>query len=80
EFVNRVQNFRKEAGFDVTDHIVIEVQDIPENMQKAISNQKTYICNETLADEISFEGNGSGNVYETKIETETIKIGLIKNS
>ena len=80
EFVNRVQNFRREAGFDVTDHIVIEVQDIPDNMQKAISNQKAYICNETLADEINFDRNGAGNVYETKIETETIKIGLIKKS
>ena len=80
EFVNRVQNFRKEAGFDVTDHIIIEVQDVPENMQKAISNQKAYICNETLADEINFSGNEGGNVFETNIETETIKIGLIKNS
>jgi isoleucyl-tRNA synthetase len=80
EFVNRVQNFRKEAGFDVTDHIVIEVQDILENMRKAISNQKTYICNETLADEINFDGQEARNVFETKIESETIKIGLIKNS
>ena len=49
-------------------------------MQKAISNQKAYICNETLADEINFSGNEGGNVFETNIETETIKIGLIKNS
>lgn len=80
EFVNRVQNFRREAGFDVTDHILISVQNIPENMQRAFTNQKAYICNETLADEINFDDNGSGNIYETKIESETIKIGLIKNS
>jgi len=80
EFVNRVQNFRREAGFDVTDHIVIEVQDIPEKMKKAITNQKSYICNETLADEITFDSNGAENTYETNIESEKIKIGLIKHS
>ncbi len=80
EFVNRVQNFRKEAGFDVTDHIVIEVQDIPKNMQKALANQESYICNETLADVIYFDGHKAENVFETNIESEIIKIGLIKNS
>ena len=80
EFVNRVQNFRREAGFDVTDHIQIRVQEMPDNMKTAIANQKVYICNETLADEINFENNGAGNIFETKIESETIKIGLIKNS
>ena len=80
EFVNRVQNFRRETGFDVTDHILISVKDISESMQKAIVNQKAYICNETLADEINFDADGSGNTFETKIESETVKIGLIKNS
>lgn len=80
EFVNRVQNFRKEAGFDVTDHIVIEIQKIPKNMQKALANQKSYICNETLADAINFEDHKIENIFETKIESEIIKIGLIKNS
>ncbi len=78
EFVNRIQNFRKEAGFEVTDHIRIQVQDMEEKETDALKRQKTYICNETLADEIQFCEIDSVFKKETNIEKQTFLIGLSK--
>lgn len=48
EFVNRVQNLRKDAGFEVTDRIIIGYQ-APEKIRNAIENLADYIMSETLA-------------------------------
>jgi isoleucyl-tRNA synthetase len=48
EFVNRVQNMRKEADFDVTDRITIAWQG-GEQIYRALSALKSYIAGETLA-------------------------------
>ncbi|MBN1464237.1 isoleucine--tRNA ligase [candidate division KSB1 bacterium] len=47
EFVNRVQNMRKEAGFQVTDRINIFVK-ASDRLAKALMNEAEYIQNETL--------------------------------
>jgi isoleucyl-tRNA synthetase len=52
EFVNRIQNMRKEADFDVEDRIVIGF-DGSEELQEAVVSMKDYIKSETLAEEIS---------------------------
>lgn len=52
EFVNRVQNMRKDAGFEVIDRIRIYYTS-DERLQKAIASMKEYIRNETLAVELS---------------------------
>lgn len=80
EFVNRVQNLRKEAGFNVTDHIIIEIEDMPAILARAIDNQKTYICNETLADSIKMGAITSAFQQQTNIENHTINIGLTKKN
>jgi len=46
EFVNRVQNIRKESGFDLTDRIFVNVLD-----GAAVKN---YICAEILADSLEW--------------------------
>jgi isoleucyl-tRNA synthetase len=51
EFVNRVQNMRKEADFDVTDRITIAWQG-DDQIDRALSAMKAYICGETLATDI----------------------------
>jgi isoleucyl-tRNA synthetase len=78
EFVNRVQNFRKEAGFEVTDHIVIQVEDLAQKEEDALLSQKAYICNETLADDLQFGTISAENFKETKIDKLVLKIGLLK--
>jgi isoleucyl-tRNA synthetase len=52
EFINRIQNYRKESGFDVTDKIKISIQK-HEFIDKAIIKHKEYIVSQTLAKEIN---------------------------
>lgn len=51
EFVNRIQNMRKEANYDVTDRIVIGFNGT-ENIKDAVVSMKKYIRRETLAEKI----------------------------
>jgi len=53
EFINRIQNLRKEKAYKVTDKITILIEN-NEQMRSAIKNNFTYICNETLADKLEF--------------------------
>ena len=48
EFVNRVQNMRKDAGLDVADRICVDVEGESE-LEKAIVQHRDYIASETLA-------------------------------
>lgn len=54
ELVNRIQNLRKESGFEVTDKIDIKIlkDGLVEN---AVSNNEDYIKTETLTAELNFE-------------------------
>jgi len=54
EFVNRVQNMRKDADFDVVDRIVIGFSS-SDRVENAITSMKEYIKNETLSDDIKHE-------------------------
>ena len=67
EFVNRIQNIRKDNGFKVTDKINIIVEN-NEQLKSAIQNNFAYICDETLTDKLEFSQN---------IESETNEIELI---
>jgi len=48
EFINRIQNIRKEKGFEVTDRIDLKVQEHA-SLRSSLINNKEYICAETLA-------------------------------
>jgi isoleucyl-tRNA synthetase len=60
EFVNRIQNMRKDAGFEVTDRIKIFFNG-SEKLVNAVISFKNYVSTETLAENVSkregFEGN-----------------------
>jgi isoleucyl-tRNA synthetase len=51
ELVNRIQNIRKERGFEVTDKINLGIQK-NDQVEAAISQFNTYICSETLAESL----------------------------
>ncbi len=51
EFINRIQNIRKDSGFDVTDKIRVEIQK-HDAIIEAINIHKDYIANQTLAQNI----------------------------
>ncbi len=48
EFVNRIQNLRKDSGLEVTDKIHLKILSHNE-INNAVNNNKDYICSETLA-------------------------------
>ena len=52
EFVNRIQNLRKDSGFEVTDKIDIQIKK-HDFINNAIANFKSYICSQTLAESIT---------------------------
>ncbi len=54
EFVNRIQNMRKEADFDVVDRITIGFEG-SDKLEEAVESMKEYIKSETLAEDISTE-------------------------
>lgn len=68
EFVNRIQNLRKESGLDVTDKIALQIKK-HEFFNAAIENNLDYICAETLAASLDLvEQMQSGNGIEVEIE------------
>ena len=47
ELINRIQNLRKDKGFDVTDKIHIQLLSVPE-IDKTVELHGDYICTQTL--------------------------------
>ncbi len=69
ELVNRIQNIRKDSDFDVTDNIIVELQE-DELLKASCEQYKDYICNETLAKEL---------ILKPQIENPTMQIDVIEN-
>ncbi len=64
DFVNKVQNNRKELGLEVTDFVEIQVL-TDQKTKSAINNNLNYICSETLTKKLSFVESLSGkNIFE----------------
>ena len=54
ELVNRIQNLRKDSGFEVTDKIDIRI--LKDGLvERAVTSNISYIKNETLTSELNFE-------------------------
>ncbi|NNK39046.1 MAG: class I tRNA ligase family protein, partial [Winogradskyella sp.] len=56
ELVNRIQNLRKDSGFEVTDRIDVKLQK-NEHIEAAVLSNKEYIKTETLTDELEIIDN-----------------------
>jgi isoleucyl-tRNA synthetase len=80
EFVNRIQNIRKESGYDVTDKITVYIED-HEYVREAVKRHSAYIGSQTLATAINltltFPEQG---VREVEIDEVVVKLAVIKNS
>ena len=75
EFVNRIQNIRKETGFELTDRIFVE---LPEGtpLKPSIIKFNDYICREILADGIEWKSHLENG---TPIEVNDIAINVVVN-
>ena len=79
EFINRIQNLRKDSGFEVTDKVKIQVEK-NDSLTAAIKNNFTYICDETLAVQLDFEVHTILNGSEIAlIDNISTKVLIIKN-
>ena len=79
EFINRVQNLRKDNGFKVTDKVNILVEN-NEQLKSAIQNNFAYICDETLADKLEFSKNIENETNEMDlVDGITAKVSIIKH-
>ena len=53
ELINRVQNIRKEANFELTDKILLQIVD-NQHLKESINEFSEYICREILATQIDW--------------------------
>ena len=70
ELVNRIQNIRKDKGFEVTDKINIKIQR-NNSIETAIKNNLSYICTETLTNNLE--------VVDTISQAEGINVEVDEN-
>ncbi len=74
EFINRIQNIRKESGFNVTDKIVVKIEDL-DFVREAVTRHSGYIGSQTLAREVVLEKELSGRkVREVEIDEVVVKV------
>jgi isoleucyl-tRNA synthetase len=73
ELVNRVQNMRKDSGFELTDRIIV-TYDGDEDIQNCIKIHMAYICSEILADEVVYLQNLETEILELNDKAVKIKI------
>ncbi len=67
EFVNRIQNLRKDSGLEVTDKINLQIQS-HEAINTAVKKHKDYIASQTLAEKIELSDNLSEDEPNTRME------------
>jgi isoleucyl-tRNA synthetase len=72
EIVNRIQNYRKDNGFEVTDKIFVKIQQ-NELLDKAIQTNLSYICNETLTQDLQLVSNLEPSTASTLEVDELVK-------
>ena len=77
EFVNRIQNLRKDSGYEVSDTIAIKIQK-DGKIETAVTDNMEYIKNETLATSLDLvEELDNGTVVE--FDDVTTKLFIDKN-
>jgi isoleucyl-tRNA synthetase len=76
EVISKVQTMRKEAAFEVTDHIVLSMEG-NDRLKSIIEKNAEDVKKDVLAEDIVF-GNTDGYVKEWNINGETVTMGVKK--
>ena len=78
ELINRIQNIRKDSGFEVTDKIRVEIE-AKELVAGAIEHFADYIASQTLAVEVKASAEPAGEVVvDSDIDEQPLKIAVTK--
>lgn len=73
ELINRIQNLRKDSGFEVTDKIVVEIERRPE-VEAAVAGFRDYLASQTLATDIRVLDDIQGGAEVEWLEDSILKI------
>ena len=76
DFVNRVQNLRKDSGFEVTDKIKITLQNNDELLASAVTANREYICQEVQALDLSLVSDLNGSASEIEMDEFLLKVKI----
>ncbi len=74
ELVNRIQNIRKESGFEVTDKIRVVIADDP-SVTGAVEDYNSYIASQTLAVEVRVAAAAEGD-FVNEVEIDELRVGI----
>ena len=78
ELINRIQNIRKESGFEVTDKIKVEIES-KEIVAGAIEHFADYIASQTLAEEVKAAAEPQGSVVvNSDVDDEPLVIAVTR--
>jgi isoleucyl-tRNA synthetase len=77
ELVNRIQNLRKESGFEVTDRIDVQLQN-DAKVAAAINSNKDYIKSETLTEDLKIVDKVNNGI-EIAFDGVTTKLFIKKH-
>jgi isoleucyl-tRNA synthetase len=77
EFINRIQNIRKDSNFELTDRITVKVLENAA-LEPSLIQYKTYICAEILADSLAFEPVLNDGL-EIEVNNVILKVNVLKN-
>lgn len=75
ELINRIQNLRKEKGFDVTDKISVRIEKNTD-LAPAIEHNIAYICSETLAGSLVISELDPLGTFDIIEITDEIKVNI----
>ncbi|MBE9575872.1 isoleucine--tRNA ligase [Flavobacterium proteolyticum] len=73
ELINRIQNIRKDSGFEVTDKITVKMEKNAQ-VEEAVLANESYIKSETLTESLIFVENLENG---TEIEFDDIKTSIL---
>jgi isoleucyl-tRNA synthetase len=76
EFINRLQNIRKDQNLDVTDKIFVKVSE-NENLKASITQFNKYICAEILAEKLEFASEIVDGI-SIDVNEATLKVNVTK--
>ena len=83
ELVNRIQNIRKDSGFDVTDKVDVLIfadGSAAEEISASLASYETYLASQTLACSVGFKplGEAGGNTVSVEWDEDEIKITVTR--
>ena len=77
EIISKIQTMRKEAGFEVMDHISVGVAG-NQKIADIMNGNKDEICSDVLADAIADDVDANGYSKEWNINGEAVTLSVTK--